>query len=68
MCYDGASYWESRERLHEMGAAVIVLEHGTTEMPGIENLCKHLAEQFSDVAFQYFAGHTCPWTLVGNGK
>jgi putative NIF3 family GTP cyclohydrolase 1 type 2 len=65
VCYDGASYWESRERLYEMGAAVIAVEHGTSEMPGIENLCAHLAEQFPDTEFQYFAEHPCPWTVTG---
>jgi hypothetical protein len=68
VCYDGASYWESRERLYEMGAAVIALEHGTTEMPGIENLCRHLAERFPETEFQYFAEHPCPWTAVGNAE
>jgi putative NIF3 family GTP cyclohydrolase 1 type 2 len=63
VCYDGASYWQSRERLHEMGAAVITLEHGTTEMPGIENLCRHLAEKFPQVQFQYLARHPRPWTV-----
>jgi putative NIF3 family GTP cyclohydrolase 1 type 2 len=65
MCYDGASYWESRERMHEMGAAVIVVEHGTSEMPGLENLCKHLVETFPGVAFEYFAEHVRPWTVAG---
>ena len=63
VCYDGAPYWAVRERLCEFGAAVITLEHGTTEMPGLENLCKHLAERFPDVEFQYFAQHPRPWTV-----
>lgn len=63
MCFDGASYWSSRERMHEMGAAVITLEHGTTEMPGIESLCKHLAARFPQIEFQYFAEHVRPWTV-----
>jgi len=33
VCFDGASYWQARERLHELGAAVITLEHGTTNCP-----------------------------------
>jgi putative NIF3 family GTP cyclohydrolase 1 type 2 len=63
VCYDGASYWAVRERLHEMGAAVIVVEHGTSEMPGMMNLCKHLSGQFPDVAFQYYAKHPMSWTV-----
>ena len=63
VCYDGASYWDTRERLHEMGAAVITVEHGTSEMPGMESLCRHLATQFPRVQFQYFAEHPRPWTV-----
>jgi len=62
-CFDGASYWRSRERLHEMGAAVITLEHGTTEMPGMESLYKHLAGKFPQIQFEYFANHPRPWTV-----
>lgn len=62
VCFDGASYWQSRERLHEMGAAVITLEHGTTELPGMESLCRHLAEKFPQIKFEYFANHPRPWT------
>jgi len=63
MCYDGASYWASRERLAEMGVALITVEHGTSEMPGIENLCRHLAEKFPAIEFQYFAEHPRTWTV-----
>lgn len=65
MCYDGAVYWEARERLYEAGAAEIVVEHGTSEMPGIENMCQHLSEVFPQVEFQYFAEHPKPWTVMG---
>ena len=63
VCYDGASYWAVRERLHEMGAAVIAVEHGTSEMPGIENLARHLAQRFPRIAFHYLAEHPRPWTV-----
>ncbi len=62
VCYDGASYWAVRERLFEMGAAVVAVEHGTSEMPGLENLCRHLSEVFPAVSFEYFANHPRPWT------
>ncbi len=68
VCFDGASYWQARERLHEMGAAVITMEHGTTEMPGIENLCKYLAGKFPQVQFQYFAEHPRPWTVQAEAR
>ncbi len=65
VCYDGASYWNVRERLFEQGAAIITVEHGTSEMPGMENMCRHLAEVFPQVEFQYFAAHPQPWTVRG---
>lgn len=65
VCYDGAPYWAVRERLYEMGAAVITVEHGTSEMPGIENLYRHLAGTFPDIEFNYFANHPKTWTVQG---
>ncbi len=65
VCYDGASYWSTRERLHALGAAVITVEHGTSEMPGLQRLCEHLADTFPDVAFEYFAEHARTWTVRG---
>lgn len=66
VCFDGASYWKTRERLHEAGAAVITLEHGTTEMPGMESLTKHLNEKFPQTKFQYFVEHARPWTVLAD--
>ncbi|HOE65552.1 MAG TPA: Nif3-like dinuclear metal center hexameric protein [Candidatus Hydrogenedentes bacterium] len=63
VCYDGACYWAVRERLAEMGVAIITLEHGTTEMWGMENLRHHLAEAFSPTPFRYYAEHPRTWTV-----
>lgn len=63
MCYDGASYWQQRERLVEAGAAVITVEHGTSEMPGMESLCKHLSQKFPNIEFQYFDKHPKTWSV-----
>ncbi|HIJ74231.1 MAG TPA: hypothetical protein HPP83_09040 [Candidatus Hydrogenedentes bacterium] len=63
VCFDGAPYWAVRERLHEYGAAIITLEHGTTEMPGMENMCKHFAEKFPEIEFVYLAEHPRTWTV-----
>ncbi len=67
VCYDGASYWAVRERLYEMGAALIVVEHGTSELPGMKNLCEHLTREFEDVRFQFFGSHVMPWTVFTGG-
>ena len=63
VCYDGAGYWNVRERLVEMGAAVITVEHGTSEMWGLESLRDHLAQTFPNVEFRYYAEHPRTWTV-----
>ena len=63
MCYDGASYWSSRERLVEMGVSIVTVEHGTSEMPGMMNLRDHLARQFPAVEFIWIAEHPRTWTV-----
>jgi putative NIF3 family GTP cyclohydrolase 1 type 2 len=63
VCYDGAPYWMVRERLFEQGAAVITVEHGTSEMWGIENLCRHLETVYPSVSWEHFAMHPRTWTV-----
>ena len=63
MCYDGGSYWGSRERLAEMGVGIVTVEHGTSEMPGLMSLRDHLARQFQAVEFVWIAEHPRPWTV-----
>lgn len=63
MCYDGASYWSHRERLVEMGAAILTVEHGTSEMPGMMNLRDHLADRYPAVEFIWIAEHPRTWTV-----
>ncbi len=57
VCYDGAWYWRDRERFVELGVGVVMVEHGTSEMWGIENLAKYLTSEFQGVEVQYFARH-----------
>lgn len=64
VCYDGAPYWSVRERFFEMGVAVIMVEHGTTETPGMKSLCQHLWMTFPDCFFQFFDEHPRPWTVA----
>lgn len=63
VCYDGAPYWAVWERLAELGAAVITVEHGTSEVWGLESLCRHLADVYPDVQWHYFAEHPRTWTV-----
>jgi len=64
VCFDGASYWHARQRFAELGAAVICLEHGTTEMPGIENMAKYIAETYPELDVGYYDRHPRPWTVM----
>lgn len=64
-CFDGAPYWMVREAQAELGAAVITVEHGTSEIPGIENLRDYLAREFPSVAFHWYAEHPRTWTARG---
>ena len=64
VCYDGASYWRQRERFAELGVGVITVEHGTSEMWGLENLARHLAETFP-LKVHYLDQHPKPWTVMG---
>ena len=57
VCYDGSWYWRDRERFVELGAGVVMVEHGTSEMWGIENLARYLTETFPTLEIQYFARH-----------
>ena len=65
VCYDGASYCAKRERFVELGAAVIVVEHGTSEMWGMESLARYLAEAFPELTVHYLNHHPKPWTMMG---
>jgi putative NIF3 family GTP cyclohydrolase 1 type 2 len=64
VCYDGASYWATRERLWERGAAVIAVEHGTSEIPGLMNLAKYVDQTFPDLTVHYIDRHPRTWTVT----
>jgi putative NIF3 family GTP cyclohydrolase 1 type 2 len=67
VCYDGASYWQRRQRFAEMGAAVISVEHGTSEIPGIANLARYLAGTFRQLTVHHIEEHERTWTVKANG-
>jgi putative NIF3 family GTP cyclohydrolase 1 type 2 len=64
VCFDGASYWQRRQRFAELGVGVITLEHGTTEMWGLEKLAAYLRESFPSLTVHYLALHARPWTVT----
>ena len=64
VCFDGAPYWRSRQRFAELGVGVITVEHGTSEMWGIENLAAYLRETFPSITVHYLDLHPRPWTVM----
>ena len=61
MCFDGASYWGPRNRLSEQGVGVITLEHGTTEMWGMESLAEYIRNTWSELEVIYLDNHSKAW-------
>ncbi len=64
VCYDGASYWQRRQRFAELGVGVITVEHGTSEMWGLENLARYLGETFPALTVHHLDLHARPWTVM----
>jgi putative NIF3 family GTP cyclohydrolase 1 type 2 len=66
VCFDGASYWQTRQRFSELGIGVITVEHGTTEMWGLENLAQYLRDTFPSLTVHYLDLHARAWTVMAN--
>jgi len=62
VCYDGASYWQTRQRFDELGLGVIAVEHGTSELPGLMSLARYVQQTFS-LKVHYLDKHVRPWTV-----
>lgn len=60
-CYDGGCYWRDFERYADAGAGVVLIEHGTSELPGCESLARHIASTWPDARVHYYARHARPW-------
>ena len=52
--FDRAFQTLSRVPLAELGANLIVVEHGVTEMPGMQNMARYLTETFPDLSAAYY--------------
>jgi len=61
MCFDGASYWRDRARFAEQGVGVITLEHGTTEMWGMESLAQYIQKVWPELEVHYLDKHWKTW-------
>ncbi len=63
MCFDGATYWRDRDRFAEYGVGVITLEHGSTEMSGMQAMTGYLKETWPELNVQYFDNHWKAWHM-----
>jgi putative NIF3 family GTP cyclohydrolase 1 type 2 len=61
VCYDGGSYWHDRERFAELGAAVITVEHGTSEMGGMKSLAEYLKGIYPGLDVRWYERHPRSW-------
>ena len=64
VCFDGAGYWSQRDRFLEQGVGVIALEHGTTEMWGLESLARYIGDTWSELTVHYLSDHWKPWHVT----
>ncbi|HCV23117.1 MAG TPA: Nif3-like dinuclear metal center hexameric protein [Candidatus Latescibacteria bacterium] len=66
VCFDGASYWATRDRFAETGVGVITLEHGTTEMWGIESLAGYIGQTWPELEVHYLDHHWRAWHVTAD--
>lgn len=64
VCHDGGSYWQEWERFAEQGVGVITVEHGTTEMWGMESLAKYVQSTWPDLEVTYLDNHWKVWHVI----
>ena len=63
--YDGNwYYWETRERFVECGAAVISVEHGTSENIGMRNCADYVRKTWPELKIHYLELYPRPWTVM----
>jgi putative NIF3 family GTP cyclohydrolase 1 type 2 len=60
---DGFTYWQDAAYASDAGLPVIVVNHATSEEPGMQCLAAHLRAQFPDVPL-HFIPHGCVYQLV----
>lgn len=60
---DGMSYWRDGSWMVDMDVPLIIANHMTAEIPGLQKLTNYLQEQFPDVPVQ-FVGPTCSYEIL----
>ncbi|MFC1736290.1 Nif3-like dinuclear metal center hexameric protein [Candidatus Hydrogenedentota bacterium] len=65
VCFDGTPYWRNRQRFSELGVTVITVEHGSTEIPAMDNMAKYLEDTYG-LDVKRYELHTRPWTVMAD--
>ncbi len=68
VCFDGAPYWKIRDRFAEQGVGVITLEHGTTEMWGMESLAAYIKSTWEQIEVIYLQDHWKAWHVRASSE
>jgi putative NIF3 family GTP cyclohydrolase 1 type 2 len=64
---DGFTYWQHGAYALDAGLPVIVVNHATSEEPGMMRLAEHLADQFPGVRV-HFIPQGCLYALIPPGN
>jgi len=64
MTFDRASQTANRIPLAEMGANILVVEHGIAEMPGMQRMAEHLNKTFEGVAASFYCEEPAGVTIL----
>jgi hypothetical protein len=64
VCDDGSCYWENIQRSADLGHAVIRVNHGTSEEPGMVTLTQYINDHVPDVEATH-RPHGSTFRLVG---
>lgn len=54
ICDDASSYWQAISWALDIGHAVIVVSHGTSEQPGMMNLAKYMTENLPALQTEFY--------------
>jgi len=64
---DGITLWRDGAWIADLGLPMIMVNHTTSEIPGLRNLAKYLGEQFPDVPV-HFVGATCGYEICATQR
>ncbi len=64
---DGIALWRDAAWVSDLGVPMIVVNHMTSEIPGLRNLADYLGEQFPEVPVE-FVGPTCSYEIFATER